>query len=132
MRLRPPRAPRTATLFSDTTLFRSMVDEESGRIGNHVRQFGQTRTHSSGGKLWFGGRGVEPFDAERRINLFAPIAGDLPNHQFFGSWLQLPPIAGIVSRALRAQDHVEIAFGVELQILEIRIDRKSTRLNSSH
>src|SRR3546814_4083912 len=62
-----------------------MVDEEAGRIGNHVRQFGQTRTHFSGGKLWFGGWGVEPFDGKRRINLFAPIAGDLPNHQFFGS-----------------------------------------------
>src|SRR3546814_12849198 len=83
-----------------------MVDEEAGRIGNHVRQFGQTRTHFSGGKLWFGGWGVEPFDGKRRINLFAPIAGDLPNHQFFGSWLQLPPIAGIVSRALRAPDPV--------------------------
>src|SRR3546814_11441556 len=74
-----------------------MVDEEAGRIGNHVRQFGQTRTHFSGGKLWFGGWGVEPFDGKRRINLFAPIAGDLPNNQFFGSWIQLPPSAGKVS-----------------------------------
>src|SRR3546814_8777868 len=43
-----------------------MVDEEAGRIGNHVRQFGQARTHFSGGKLWFGGWGVEPFDGKRR------------------------------------------------------------------
>src|SRR3546814_5302830 len=107
-----------------------MVDEEAGRIGNHVRQFGQTRTHFSGGKLWFGGWGVEPFDGKRRINLFAPIAGDLPNHQFFGSWLQLPPIAGIVSRALRAQDHVEIAFGIEFQILEIRSEEHTSELQS--
>src|SRR3546814_18679106 len=90
-----------------------MCDEEAGRSGKHVRQFGQTRTHFSGGKLWFGGWGVEPFDGKRRINLFAPIAGDLPNQQFFGSWLQLPPIAGIVRRALRAQAHVELAFGIE-------------------
>src|SRR3546814_17455229 len=71
--------------------------------------------------IWFGGWGVEPFDGKRRINPFAPIAGELPNHQFFGSWLPLPPIAGIVSRALRAQAHVEIAFGIEFQILELRI-----------
>src|SRR3546814_4921126 len=105
-----------------------MVDEEAGRIGNHVLQVVQTRTQFSGGKLWFGGWGFEPFDGKRRINLFAPIAGDLPNHQFFGSWLQLPPIAGIVSRALRAQDHVEIAFGIEFQILEIRISERPGRL----
>src|SRR3546814_11562918 len=78
--------------------------------------------------MWFVGWCVWPFDGKRRINLFAPIAGDLPNHQFFGSWLQLPPIAGIVSRALRAQDHVEIAFGIEFQILEIRISERPGRL----
>src|SRR3546814_15253570 len=48
-----------------------MVDEEAGHIGKPVRQFGQKRTHFSGGKRWFDGWGVGPFDGQRWTNLFA-------------------------------------------------------------
>src|SRR3546814_14719654 len=114
---RPPRSTRTDTLFPYTTLFRSLGGFlELGLVRPDHRQRG--RLDAGGGVA-----GVE-FRTERRGNLRgrrADLAG---------------PALEIVERLrTRALDDVADALAVVADTLHqrlARLDRKSTRLNSSH
>src|SRR3546814_20815827 len=110
MQRRPPRSTRTDTLFPYTTLFRS------GR-----RRLPPVRTH----RCWLV-RERFGFPTARTPAPRRPRARA-------GTWL--PPAARASWRALVVLEHVARGGGIRalgVGELVVDVDRKSTRLNSSH
>src|SRR3546814_6048388 len=100
---RPPRSTRTDTLFPYTTLFRSLADDQDGGF---LVPVGAERYAD------FGGAGFGHIDAGG-LGLGARIAG--------------PQRVAAGRNVGEAKAAVDVGRGAALQL-----DRKSTRLNSSH
>src|SRR3546814_2067683 len=113
---RPPRATRTGPLFPYTTLFRSRT--EGIEVGHC-----STETIALGGddldRLHFE-RGKGPHEA---MHCVTPIS--LP--RIFAAWR----VGDAVSLEGREITRQQVLFG-RPAILDLQVDRKSTRLNSSH
>src|SRR3546814_3137732 len=108
---RPPRSTRTDTLFPYTTLFRS------ARLKIIVGQ-----TLAAGPGLGFRGEPRQDRFGEQ------PVRGDLAadhGHRILAGMLVQTPVAGRLARALPLFDDERADAGDG-------VDRKSTRLNSSH
>src|SRR3546814_19890311 len=111
MNRRQPVSTRTATLFPDTTLFRSDLLDDVGRAGD-VRPPGR--------------RPNEP----QPVACLA-VAGD----QVLALLLADPTlgIARLQSEEFEPGEDRRLLLGIELDAAEVgEADRKSTRLNSSH
>src|SRR3546814_12171603 len=113
---RPPRSTRTDTLFSYTTLFRSLalLAEAAGRLvgAQDARQLVRDLFDLIAAKL--------RLDAVVNYDL-VENAGD------HGSWLQLVAYCGISDEMARKYERLALE-----ETICGSIDRKSTRLNSSH
>src|SRR3546814_4504187 len=101
---RPPRSTRTDTLFPYTTLFRSLVREDHLQLGHHGLVLRLFGSHQAGEVIAV---------AERHIALAGRHGADLVGIAALG-------LAGEIGRHLARP------------VLGLRLDRKSTRLNSSH
>src|SRR3546814_5418799 len=123
MILRPPSTTRTDTLFPYTTRFRSQCDGEQAVLelrAGHLDVVGEVEAALEGAG---GDAAVE--DARLVVFRLLLLAGD---HQAV-------LLGGDVQLVLReAGDRHDDAIGVVADLLDVvrRIDRKSTRLNSSH
>src|SRR3546814_11272658 len=118
MRRRPPRSTRTDTLFPYTTLFRSDQGEVSLRVephGDDVRAVvGDT------------GPGLNDEQKQRLFRRFEQAEGARTAARYGGSGLGLA-ICQELADAMGGRIEVDSAPGQGT-----RLDRKSTRLNSSH
>src|SRR3546814_3148266 len=117
---RPPRSTRTDTLFPYTTLFRSLILVALGR--RQVRRLGRDQAVDFLRRRPFdGGDGLPEFSgAFHLVGERPPLLGPEPGDQ-------LVPAIGVLRQAAAVPQERR---GV-LEAGQI-LDRKSTRLNSSH
>src|SRR3546814_9035434 len=121
---RPPRTTRTDTLFPYTTLFRSIVGE--GQILLARRQavdlIGAAQATQQEGD------GVAEADAIlfQSEEIIALAVGDLHGRD------EVEQAVVLIVNGAPTAPHGELQRAVLVEIVERRIDRKSTRLNSSH
>src|SRR3546814_2450040 len=113
MRRRPPRTTRTDTLFHYTTLFRSRQEDEARTTASiHYAKGGLATMLAFSAKNRLPGRTLTAWlaeanwDIDRHHSLFGRIE-NVANDELFGE-------------------------GDPLHGRAFRVDRKSTRLNSSH
>src|SRR3546814_949304 len=120
---RPPRSTRTDTLFPYTTLFRS-AGLSRQTLGGLAQQFytgiGQQGVWAAGGLEPMLDEGREAFALDHRLELHLHL--DTAMQCGIGRALQ-----GLRQAGVTDQPH-----GDQVARVEREVDRKSTRLNSSH
>src|SRR3546814_2612244 len=105
---RPPRSTRTDTLFPYTTLFRSLLTQESP-----IPQGWKDRLRTLD-------------DGDVLLHKFSPTG-------FYSSAVKTDFLYDLIHRSERQIPYSRVEAGVHTAQLDVGVrDRKSTRLNSSH
>src|SRR3546814_2254850 len=127
MKRRPPRSTRTDTLFPYTTLFRSHVVllPPRGALAPCKRRNPRQR----GGNMGIGKRRGRGADGGRKIIFPCSPA---PGRSADGAHRDRASVDHVVVAAPRFREPGGVHMRLARRVVAVDLDRKSTRLNSSH